>query len=154
MSWEYDTYPPGGKSKRLKRKKKEDLSAILKKDLSTTFVSFAAEALKEEDNPPKWVDKQFAEIDYKFNEKALLEEFQRYVDSTYSEHYAGGEYQATEIIIDAGHGIGFTLGNVIKYAKRYGKKEGYNRKDLLKMLHYSLLALAVHDSEESTNGKK
>lgn len=88
-------------------------------------------------------------IDYKFNEDTLLEELAQYIDATYQQHYAGDTYQATDIIVDAGHGIGFTLGNVIKYAKRYGKKEGYNRKDLLKMIHYSLLALYVHDRNEN-----
>ena len=81
---------------------------------------------------------------YIFNEGNLLKEIEQYINSTYSGHYAGN-YQATDIIIDAGHGIGFTLGNVIKYAKRYGKKEGFNRKDLLKMIHYAILSLYVHD---------
>jgi hypothetical protein len=44
-------------------------------------------------------------------------------------------------------GHGHTLGNVIKYAQRYGKKEGKNRKDLLKILHYAVMALHVHDKE-------
>ena len=81
---------------------------------------------------------------YIFNEGNLLKEIEQYINLTYSGHYAGN-YQATDIIIDAGHGIGFTLGNVIKYAKRYGKKEGFNRKDLLKMIHYAILSLYVHD---------
>ena len=55
--------------------------------------------------------------------------------------------QSTEFIIDAGLGEGFTLGNVIKYAQRYGKKDGYNRKDLLKVLHYALMALHIHDKK-------
>jgi len=88
-------------------------------------------------------------IDYKFNEDNLIAEISRYIDATYEQHYACDTYQATDIIIDAGHGIGFTLGNVIKYAKRYGKKEGYNRKDILKMIHYSILALYVHDLNEA-----
>lgn len=95
-----------------------------------------------------------AEVTYSFNEQRLLEEIKKYIDSTYSGHY-GGNYQAMEIIEDSGHGMGFTLGNVIKYAKRYGKKDGFNRKDLLKMIHYSILALAVHDKENGkTDGQK
>ena len=39
-------------------------------------------------------------------------------------------FQATEFIIDGGHGEGFCIGNILKYAQRYGKKDGYNRKDL------------------------
>jgi hypothetical protein len=44
--------------------------------------------------------------------------------------------------------MGFALGNVLKYAQRYGKKQGYNRADLLKILHYALIALHVHDKNE------
>jgi len=86
-------------------------------------------------------------IDYKYNEGALIQELQDYVDATYNEHYSLNKFQATEFIIDAGHGDGFCLGNVMKYAQRYGKKDGYNRKDLLKVLHYALIELYVHDKE-------
>ena len=47
--------------------------------------------------------------------------------------------------------MGFTIGDIIKYASRYGKKDGRNRADLLKILHYSILALYVHD-KETNNG--
>ena len=86
-------------------------------------------------------------IHYKYNEKKLIQELQDYVDKTYSEHYSMNNIQSTEFIIDAGLGEGFTLGNVIKYAQRYGKKDGYNRKDLLKVLHYTLMALFIHDKK-------
>mgnify|MGYP001462081186 CR=1 FL=1 len=88
-------------------------------------------------------------IHYKYNEKELIQELQDYVDKTYSEHYSMNNIQSTEFIIDAGLGEGFTLGNVIKYAQRYGKKDGYNRKDLLKVLHYTLMALFIHDKKNS-----
>ena len=51
-----------------------------------------------------------------------------------------------EFIIDGGHGEGFCMGNILKYAQRYGKKNGYNRADLMKVLHYALMALYVHDT--------
>ena len=59
---------------------------------------------------------------YKFNEDKLLAQFRSYVDKTYTQHYAQNRFQATEFIIDSGHGMGFALGNVMKYAQRYGKK--------------------------------
>ena len=86
-------------------------------------------------------------INYKYNEGKLIKELQAYVDATYGEHYSLNKFQATEFIIDAGHGDGFCIGNVMKYAQRYGKKDGYNRKDLLKVLHYALIELYVHDRE-------
>ena len=88
-----------------------------------------------------------SKIDYKYNEGALIKELQHYVDQTYGEHYSVNKFQATEFIIDGGHGEGFCIGNIMKYAQRYGKKDGYNRKDLMKVLHYALIALYVHDLE-------
>lgn len=93
-------------------------------------------------------------IKYKFNERELIQELQTYVDGTYSSHYAQGKIQATEVIIDGGHGMGFCIGNVLKYSQRYGHKDGFNRQDLLKTLHYALIALYVHDEEEKERKAK
>ena len=84
---------------------------------------------------------------YNFNESELVEELKKYIYDTYGKHYATGKYQATDMIIDSGHGIGFCMGNIMKYAKRYGQKEGYNRKDIMKILHYAIILLYVHDEE-------
>ena len=84
---------------------------------------------------------------FKFNEGALIEELLNYVSATYDGHYSKSNFQSTEFIIDCGHGMGFALGNVLKYTQRYGYNEGYNRKDLLKILHYAIIALHVHDEE-------
>ena len=93
-------------------------------------------------------------IDYKYNELKLIKELVDYVNSTYDEHYSQNKYQATEFIIDAGHGEGFTLGNILKYTQRYGKKAGKNRADLLKVLHYALIALHVHDTENENDNMR
>lgn len=88
-------------------------------------------------------------IDYKFNEDKLFEEIVNYIDATYSQHYSFNKFQATEFIIDSGYGRGFTVGNILKYAQRLGKKGGpeTERKDLMKIIHYAILALYVHDVE-------
>lgn len=86
---------------------------------------------------------------YKFNEDKLVDELKEYIDITYGEHYANDKYQATDVIIDSGHGEGFCIGNIMKYAKRYGNKAGKNRKDLLKILHYGIIMLNVHDTENT-----
>ena len=36
----------------------------------------------------------------------------------------------------------------MKYAQRYGKKGGFNRQDLLKVLHYGIIAIHNHDLTE------
>ena len=87
------------------------------------------------------------EIKYKFNEPDLVQEIKDYIDATYAEHYAQGRIQTTEFIQSNGGGIEFTRGNIIKYAQRYGKKDGRNRKDILKVLHYAIIMLHTHDIE-------
>ena len=101
------------------------------------------------DQPVKYETYADDDIAYKFNENELIGELQDYIDSTYSAHYSRNKFQSTEFIIDCGHGQGFALGNVLKYVQRYGKKDGYNRADLMKVLHYALIALYNHDHEES-----
>lgn len=87
------------------------------------------------------------EIKYKFNEAELLRQLKEYIDATYYEHYAQGRIQTTEFIQSNGGGIEFTRGNIIKYAQRYGMKDGRNRKDILKVLHYAIIMLNTHDIE-------
>ena len=90
-------------------------------------------------------DPECSDPEYAFNEGELLKEIKTYIDGTYDAHYSQGKYQATQIIEDCGHGMGFALGNVLKYSQRYGKKEGLNRADLLKVIHYGIISLAMHD---------
>ncbi len=86
---------------------------------------------------------------YKFNEGKLMAEIKEYIDSTYSAHYSREKFQATEFIFDGGHGTGFCIGNMLKYTQRYGKKgtRADARKDLMKVIHYAILQLHVHDEE-------
>ena len=83
-------------------------------------------------------------MEYKFNEENIIEQVQRYVDRTYERHYAQGKYQATDMIIDAGYGEGFCIGNIMKYAMRYGKKDN-KRLELLKIIHYAIIALHIEE---------
>ena len=79
---------------------------------------------------------------YKFSEAEILFDIKTYIDDTYSSHYAQEPKQATELIIENGHGEGFCIGNIIKYAQRYGKKEGHNKNDLMKVIHYAIIQLS------------
>ena len=79
---------------------------------------------------------------YKFKENIIIDDVKKYIDETYSSHYSSTKKQATEIIIDQGHGEGFCMGNILKYAQRYGKKEGKNKKDLMKVIHYAIIQLS------------
>ena len=79
---------------------------------------------------------------YKFKENIILDDVKMYIDKTYRSHYSTTQKQATEIIIDQGHGEGFCMGNILKYAQRYGKKDGKNKKDLMKVIHYAIIQLS------------
>ena len=74
-------------------------------------------------------------------EQKALREIEAYIAGTYGQHYAKDKkFQTTEIIFDLGHGEGFCVGNIIKYASRLGKKKGVSRKsDLQKLIHYAIL---------------
>ena len=80
----------------------------------------------------------------KFKEKQVLARVNEYINSTYSKHYAQGGIQATEFINASGYGEGFCLGNIIKYAQRFGKKGttvAEKEKDLFKIIHYAVILL-------------
>jgi hypothetical protein len=89
-------------------------------------------------------------INFKFSEDEYIDEIADYIMSTYSAHYSQKKFQASEFIYDAGHGTGFNMGNVMKYAQRYGNKgtDADARKDLMKVIHYAILQLHVHDTSQ------
>jgi len=95
-------------------------------------------------------------VEYRFREDELLGELYEYVNSTYKTHYSDGEYQATDVIIDAGHGEGFCVGNIIRYAKRYGKKAGKSKRDMFKVIHYALISIYIEEEKKGgrTNEKE
>ena len=114
-----------------------------------------AQAHKELDLKGKQMTKEEDKITYKFNENYTIEQIKRYVDSTYERHYGYGKYQATDMIIDAGYGESFCIGNIMKYAMRYGKKpcsvtgEYKNQGVLLKIIHYAIIAIHLWTEEKT-----
>ena len=89
------------------------------------------------------------QVPYKYNEDGILAELKTYIDSTYGEHYSGRKnIQVMELIAQGGHAVGFCVGAIMKYAYRYGKKDSYNRKDLVKLIHYAIILLSHHDEME------
>lgn len=94
------------------------------------------------------VEDRFASVAHiiDFNEFAILDELGAYIASTYNEHYAKGGVQAFALIAKRPQrGLHFALSNIIKYADRFGEKDGMNRKDLLKIAHYAVLAIYCCD---------
>ena len=80
-------------------------------------------------------------MNYEFKEDKVIESLKLYIDSTYEKHYGSGKFQATEVIFDADNGEGFCIGNIMKYAQSYGKKNGYDERDLYKIMHYAIILI-------------
>lgn len=78
---------------------------------------------------------------WKYNEGKILREVEAYLSSTYKGHYVGEEtkIQTLDLIESIGDAEAFCRSNAIKYLSRFGKKEGKNPKDLLKVIHYAFL---------------
>ena len=81
-------------------------------------------------------------IQYKRNEAKIVREFMEYINSTYDAHYAT---ESGRDVIDDWTDMGIEkeafLSNIIKYQKRFGKKAGYNPKDVIKIMHYCVFLL-------------
>ena len=86
----------------------------------------------------------------KYNEDKLLKEIGEYIANTYGEHYSTTKegMQVQDMLRHLDIDKDFCQANAIKYLCRYGKKDGKNRKDLLKAIHYIVLLL---DSESNTH---
>ena len=82
-------------------------------------------------------------IEYKFSEDKIFEDIMEHINGTYDAYYSKNKFQSTEFIVDCGHAEGFCIGNIIKYAQRFGKKEGMNKKELYKIGHYCIILLST-----------
>lgn len=79
---------------------------------------------------------------YKYQEDVNLAKVLDYVDGTYEQHYVGdGDVQTVDFWESLGSLETTARDTAIKYLARYGKKEGFNEKDLLKCMHYILLLM-------------
>ena len=85
----------------------------------------------------------------KYREDEILGEIKDYISGTYDQHYSTNEegFQVMDMIKQLGIDKDFCQANAIKYLCRYGKKDGYNRKDLLKAIHYIVLLLSGEDED-------
>ena len=83
---------------------------------------------------------------FKYHEEEILQDIESYVSGTYRGHYTGNthEYrnvQTLDLMAARDIASGFCQANIIKYGSRYGSKEGKEKKDLLKVIHYAMLLL-------------
>ena len=85
----------------------------------------------------------------KYNEDKIIKEISDYISNTYTEHYSTTKdgFQVQDMLRHLGIDKDFCQANAIKYLARYGKKNGHNRKDLLKAIHYIVLLMSGEDQE-------
>lgn len=78
---------------------------------------------------------------WKYGEDQTMKEIREYISSTYKSHYTSEEskIQTLDLIESIGDAEPFCRSNAIKYLSRFGKKDGKNRLDLLKVIHYCVL---------------
>ena len=93
---------------------------------------------------------------WKYNEDVILKDIHEYVSGTYRSHYTGDEgrfndIQTIDLLAAKGLASGFCQSNIIKYGSRYGDKDGNNKKDLLKVIHYAMLLLHFDDHYKPVN---
>ena len=84
---------------------------------------------------------------YRYREDDLIRGFEQYLQDCYDADGSDDELNTAEFMIKSGNGSGYLIGNILKHAQRYNKNETNDdsRNDLLKVMHYALLQLYVHD---------
>jgi hypothetical protein len=83
---------------------------------------------------------------WKYSEDKILKDIEDYVMRTYRGHYTndqGGSdnIQTIDLMAAKKLATSFCQANILKYGSRYGDKDGRNKIDLLKVIHYSMLLL-------------
>ena len=81
---------------------------------------------------------------YKYHEEDILKDIEEYVSGTYQGHYTGNSHefrkvQTIDLMASKDLAAAFCQANILKYGSRYGNKDGKNKKDLLKVIHYAML---------------
>ena len=87
----------------------------------------------------------------KYGEEKIINEIKTYLESTYQQHYSTTDegFQVQDILRHLNINKDFCQANAIKYLCRYVKKNGYNRTDLLKAVHYIILLMSEETNDES-----
>lgn len=82
-------------------------------------------------------------IKYKYNEDKILSDLKTYLDNTYSQHYKteDEDIECFDAWIALGDATPTFRNTALKYLWRYGKKNGNNKLDLMKVLHYTVMCL-------------
>jgi len=93
-----------------------------------------------------------------FDEKKYLNEILKYIDKCNNNgHYANEnkDIHTFQLIVQGkdNRGLHYATMTVLKYLDRFGSKEGYNRKDLLKAIHFLIYSLYAYDNHSFKDEK-
>lgn len=83
---------------------------------------------------------------WKYSEDKILKDIEDYVIRTYRGHYTNASdgvdnIQTIDLMAAKKLAAGFCQANILKYGSRYGDKDGRNKIDLMKVIHYTMLLL-------------
>ena len=91
-------------------------------------------------------------IPYKYKEDQIIADFHAYIDKTYGQHYqTENNVQCFDAWIALDDATPTFRNTALKYLWRYGKKNGNNKDDLMKTLHYVLFLLYNDHYKEGNN---
>lgn len=107
--------------------------------------------MKDEFGMDKKQQLLFTKTQYNYNEPEYIQALVDYIDSTYGQHYVNQGIQVVDVWQSMGSLNTTARDTAIKYLARYGKKNGKNRKDLLKALHYIILMMYAEDTNEDVD---
>jgi hypothetical protein len=108
-------------------------STITLGNFSNTITITSTDPIINLDSQPK----------YKYNEGQIISDLKKYIDKTYGQHYMTEEQniECFDVWLALGDAMPTFRNTAIKYLWRYGKKNGSNKDDLMKVLHYTLMML-------------
>ena len=86
------------------------------------------------------MEKEIKKFLFKYEEDKTLEDVKEHIKKTYTQHYTGKDnIQIQDVFDQLGIAEDFARGAAMKYLYRFGKKQGKNKEDLLKCIHYICL---------------
>lgn len=109
----------------------------LKNTMNNAMNTTKTFTVKYDDPMPK------SDFKYKYNEDQIISDFKKYIDKTYGQHYMTEEQniECFDVWLALGDSMPTFRNTAIKYLWRYGKKNGSNKDDLMKVLHYTMMML-------------
>ena len=111
--------------------------------IELSFESTSINRSPSSDEPPSLLISQGGHsqnIDYKYAEDRIIADLHAYIDKTYEQHYkTENDVQCFDAWIALGDATPTFRNTAMKYLWRYGKKNGNNKDDLMKVLHYTIM---------------